>query len=199
MSVHIHRIRRPLPALAALVVLTAAAGCSGGRVPVTGKVAFADGSPLAEGMVICETQVGEKTVSARGKLTADGSFQLGTYKPGDGALPGKYRVLVVPRALTERELLSQPPIIDPKFEQFDTSGLAVQVAAGQPNVLNFTVTKAPPKPPDADPDPDAKPKDDPPKADTGSDAKPKDDPPKSNPDAGGKAKDNPPKANPGPG
>jgi hypothetical protein len=99
-----------------------------------------DGKPLDEGIVICEMKEGEKTVLARGSLERDGSFRLGTEKPGDGARPGKYRVLVVPRGLTQAELSAQGRIIDPKFEKFETSGLALEVKPGH-NELNITVTR----------------------------------------------------------
>jgi hypothetical protein len=83
---------------------------------------------------------GEKTVMARGTLQPDGTFRLGTNRPGDGAPPGKYRVLVVPRGLTEAEAAKRPPIIDRKFEKFETSGLTLEVKPGA-NELLITVTK----------------------------------------------------------
>jgi hypothetical protein len=115
-------------------------GCSGGLYPVTGRVTFDDGSPLDDGAVICEQVDGEQPVTARGKINPDGTYRLGTNKPGDGARPGKYRVLVVPRSLTEREMETRPPIIDPRFEKFETSGLELEVKAGT-NELNILVTK----------------------------------------------------------
>src|SRR5262245_25725866 len=101
--------------LALFAPLLGAAGCGSGLYPVTGRVVFEDGSPLDEGIVICETYDGEKTVMARGNIQRDGTFRLGTIKPGDGARPGKYRVLVVPRGRTQAEANALPPIIDRKF------------------------------------------------------------------------------------
>jgi hypothetical protein len=131
--------RRPVT-LAALTLLAGVAGCGTRLHPVSGRVLFDDGSPLKEGQVVCEMKEGEKTVMARGTLQPDGTFQLGTREPGDGARPGKYRVAVVPRSLTEAEASKVPPIIDPKFEKFETSGLELDVKEG-PNELNITVTR----------------------------------------------------------
>ena len=117
-----------------------ATGCSGGRYPVTGKVTYADGSPMTEGMVICEMRDGEKIVQARGNLESDGSFRLGTENPGDGVLPGKYRVLVVGRQLSERESETMLPFIDSKFTSYETSGLELEVKEGR-NEMNISVTK----------------------------------------------------------
>jgi hypothetical protein len=131
--------RRPA-GLAALIFLFGVAGCGSGWPQVSGRVVFADGSPLDEGMVVCETRDGDKPVMARGTLQRDGTFRLGTSQPEDGAPPGKYRVLVVPRALSWRERETRPPIIDPRFEKFETSGITFEVKEGH-NELNITVTK----------------------------------------------------------
>jgi hypothetical protein len=136
-----HRAGRQLAWVFALAVVLGVAGCGSGRYSVTGRVVFEeDGQPLDEGIVICEMTDGQKTVLARGSLARDGSFRLGTERPGDGARPGKYRVLVVPRGLTQAELSAQGRIIDPKFEKFETSGLALDVKPGR-NELNIMVTR----------------------------------------------------------
>jgi len=131
---------RQLTAFAGLALLVGTAGCSGGRHPVTGKVVFDDGSPLEEGSVAMEMREGNKPIMARGTIEHDGTFQMGTEKPGDGAKPGKYRVLVVPQTLTEREAATMPPVIDKKFERFETSGLEFEVKEGK-NELKLTVTR----------------------------------------------------------
>ena len=121
-------------------LLLAATGCGPSQFPVTGKVTFPDGSPLEEGIVICETTDGEKPVMARGTLKKDGTFRLGTTEPGNGAPVGKYRVLVVPRALNEYERNVRLPFIDSKYERFESSGLTLEVVNG-PRELLITVTK----------------------------------------------------------
>jgi hypothetical protein len=153
------KTRRRLTTLAALALLAGAAGCDSGMHPVTGRVTFEDGSPLDEGNVVCERQDGGKAVVAQGAVQRDGTFRLGVKKPGEGVPPGKYRVLVVPRALGDAEVGTRPPIIDPKFEKFETSGLELVVKEG-PNEFNIKVSKPPPQPPAPDP-PDGKPTDPP--------------------------------------
>src|SRR5262245_29778994 len=102
--------------LAALLLVLGASGCSD-RQSAGGRVLFDDGTPLEEGMVVCEMKAGDKPVMARGAIQRDGTFQLGTVKPGDGAPAGTYRVLVTPRSRTEAERRTTPPLIDPKFEK----------------------------------------------------------------------------------
>jgi hypothetical protein len=123
----------------ALAALTLLAGCSG-RHAVTGQVNFPDGTPLKEGLVICEKNDGGQIVQARGELANDGTFRLGTLAPGDGVSPGTYKVLVVPRGLTEAELSAKGRVIDPKYSKYETSGITLEVKDGSKQ-LNITVTK----------------------------------------------------------
>jgi hypothetical protein len=108
------------------VVLLSLAGCGGPRLyPVHGKVTWENGTEareLAGGMVICESADGQ--VGARGDIEQDGSFQLSTYKPADGVLPGKYRVAVVEYSPKEPP---PPPIIDRTFSRVEASGLEINV------------------------------------------------------------------------
>ena len=132
--------QRRLALLAALAFLAGVTGCSHGRYPVHGKVTYPDGSPVTEGSVIGETTEEPKSM-AQGSLDKDGSFSWGTEKPGDGAKPGKYRVIVVTRALGELEISEgKQPAIDPKFSNPSTSGIDFEVKSGK-NELPITVTK----------------------------------------------------------
>lgn len=151
--------RRLAPALA--LVALAAGGCGPPRHPVSGRVVFEDGSPLAEGSVVGETTIDGKTVMARGTVGPDGAFAWGTDKPGDGARPGKYRVIVLPRTLGDAEIAQGAlPAVDPKFGNPDTSGIEVEIKEGK-NELKITVAKPPPKPAEPEPGPDPEPKKDP--------------------------------------
>lgn len=129
---------RWLTTLAFLVGLT---GCGSGRQPVHGRVVYEDGSPLTEGSVVGELTEGERKVNARGNVQSDGSFQWGTEKPGDGAAPGKYRVVVLTRELGEGERAKgMLPAVDEKFAKFETSGITIEVKPGK-NELPITVSK----------------------------------------------------------
>jgi hypothetical protein len=132
--------RRRILFVLALVVPCSASGCGKGLHPVRGKVVYEDGSPMTEGFVICEMKDGDTPVMARGEIQSDGTFQLGTLKPRDGAHPGKYRVLVMPNGRTEAEEHSLPPVLDRKFQSYNTSGLVLDVQEGS-NEVTFRVAK----------------------------------------------------------
>jgi hypothetical protein len=125
----------------ALLVVAGLAGCGSGRASVNGRVTYQDGTPLNEGTVIGEAGQGEGAVMAQGSIGPDGTFSWGTSRPGDGAKPGKYRVVVVPRPLGDSEL-SQGirPAVDKKYAHYDTSGIEFEVKPGR-NELNITVAR----------------------------------------------------------
>jgi hypothetical protein len=113
---------------AVAVALLGGAGCGTRLVPVRGKVTFPDGAPLTEGTVVFESTGGDPPVTARGDVKAGGEYVLGTFRPGDGAPPGRYRVLVAPRSDPNAvDRPSRPPPFDPRFADFKTSGLEVEV------------------------------------------------------------------------
>lgn len=62
---------------------------AGSTVPVKGKVTY-KGQPLTEGDVAFEPL--DTGRPANGKVEADGSFTLTTFKDGDGAVIGTHRV-----------------------------------------------------------------------------------------------------------
>jgi hypothetical protein len=133
---NMRRLRVLLPALALL-----AAGCASGRYPVSGRVTYEDGAPVEAGTVIGEATVDGKAVAVQGSIAKDGSFTWGADRPGDGALPGEYKVLVVPRALGDYEIAEgKRPDIDGKYGKYDTSGLKFEVKP-QKNEFNITVSR----------------------------------------------------------
>jgi hypothetical protein len=122
--------------VAAFVLLVGVAGC-GGYYPVHGKVTYPDGSPVTKGIVVFESNGAANAISARGEIQADGTYQLGTDKPGDGVPAGKYRVLVTPRL----ENPDAPEVtFDRRFADFNTSGLEFEVGSGD-NDFSIQVTR----------------------------------------------------------
>jgi hypothetical protein len=114
-----------LPLLGPLLV--GAAGCgSGSTYPVQGKVVFKDGTPLAGGYIVFES-VDDDRVIARSDIEPDGTFTLGTRKPGDGALAGQHRVAVSPPLRPNPEAAQGPPLIHPRFAKAGTSNLVFTV------------------------------------------------------------------------
>jgi len=137
-----HRVHRPrsrrLPfALPALLLL---AGCGGPKTyPVEGKVTFPDGTPLKGGLVTFSPKdPNAPRVGSRGEVGEDGSFRMSTHRPGDGVPEGAYRVAVSPPTAGPDADKPRPPLIDPKFTDFDTSELEFTVTRGK-NYLPLTV------------------------------------------------------------
>ncbi|HEY7428618.1 MAG TPA: hypothetical protein VH682_30590 [Gemmataceae bacterium] len=138
-----HNSWRRLAALACLLSLLGTAGCGNGLYTVQGKVVYEDGSLMTEGFVIGEMKDGDTTVMMRGEIRPDGTFRLGTLKAEGGAPRGTYRVLVTPRDRTPGEE-HLPPVLDPKFQNYDTSGLTIEVKEDH-NDVTLTVAKPQPK------------------------------------------------------
>src|SRR6478735_4831142 len=91
-------------------------GCGSGRYPVTGRVTYEDGSPVEAGTVIGEATVDGKAVGVQGNIEKDGTFSWGADRAGDGALPGNYKVAVMPVALGDADLgAGKQPAVDGKF------------------------------------------------------------------------------------
>jgi hypothetical protein len=127
------------------VVAALATGCGGGRYPVSGRVEYDDGSPVDSGTVIAEAIIDGKPVGIQGNIGPDGRFAMGGDKPGDGALPGTYKVLLMPRALGDSELAEgKRPAFSGKYGKFESSGFTMEVKADK-NEFVFKVAKPKPK------------------------------------------------------
>jgi len=118
------------------------AGCGSRLNTVVGKVTLADGSPLTRGMIVFDGMMDGKTVSPRGEIKADGTFVLGTLKPGDGVPTGKYRALINPLDSSEVPDEQKHIPFDYKYCRLDTSGLEFTV---EPGKNEFTIKLDPPR------------------------------------------------------
>lgn len=78
--------------LAALAMLGCNQGGSSGTVPVSGVITL-DGTPV-EGATVSFAPTGGEGVAAAGMTDAKGRYELTTQEPGDGAMPGKYMVMI---------------------------------------------------------------------------------------------------------
>jgi hypothetical protein len=75
-------------------VSTLSIGCkSDALVPIEGQITV-DGIPVAEGTSVLLAPLGDHK-PAHGKTGADGIFRVYTHVPGDGVMPGEYRVVLV--------------------------------------------------------------------------------------------------------
>jgi hypothetical protein len=135
--------QRVLVATALLLLLLGSIGCDSGPklYPVGGTVTLEDGSPLTKGMVVFENKQAEVAVTARGEVKPDGSYQLSTYKPGDGVPQGKYRVQINSMDLSEVPDEEKKLPYDLKYMSFETSGLEYEVKPG-PNGFSIRLTRS---------------------------------------------------------
>jgi hypothetical protein len=119
----------------AVIVLTGG-GCSQGPrlYPVSGHVQFTDGTPVTFGNVECISQVDRRV--SRGAIARDGSFQLGTHRPGDGAVAGRHQVIVVQSIIPmgkEASHRGHAKLVPRRYGQYATSDLTLDVIADQSN------------------------------------------------------------------
>lgn len=118
-----------------------ASGCGGPPTAylVHGTVVFPDGTPLTRGTVEFEAIGQKKPITASGEIAADGTFQLGTYQPKDGAIAGEHRVAVISDyeigTGVERPGELPPSKLHSKFRSFKTSGLKFTIKPRMNNIL----------------------------------------------------------------
>lgn len=150
-----------------IVALVALVGCGGSSgfpktYPVTGTVKL-NGKPIDGAMVTFQLDGGKE--NAIGTTDKNGEFSLSMFRPGDGAIPGKYKVAIkkedaapppsnIPPAGTigSAELSADyaPPAASPgpsagkkksevpeKYTNDQTSGLIATVSDSQPNKFDF--------------------------------------------------------------
>lgn len=138
---------------AVLVLLCGVLGC-GQNVPFGGRVTFSDdNSPLPVGTVCFE----KGTFLARGELTKDGHYDLGSLKLKDGIPKGEYRVCILGATESAAQApvvqvggaatvppKSLVPLIDSKYATIATSGLRVTID-GTTKTFDFQVDRYKPK------------------------------------------------------
>lgn len=105
-----------------------AVGCGGqGRTTVTGRVTRTDGSPVVGARVVARCP--DKGISARGRTDANGEYELGGLKQGDGVEPGEYVVIVSEdRGSWDNP---RPRTVSAKYEVASASGLTLTVEPGK--------------------------------------------------------------------
>lgn len=104
-----------------------AGGCSQRTIyPVKGTLVDMDGTPITtmKGGAI-EFQCLDAKISANGSIDEKGEFRLTTETPGDGAHVGKHRVAILRPYLGPETPVAH--VIDPRYEDFETSRLEVTV------------------------------------------------------------------------
>jgi len=99
------------------MLLCACLGCGKGTVDVRARVTL-DGQPL-EGAAVTLVGVGDtKNRPATGISDAEGNVRFTTFEPGDGVLPGEYKVLVSKMPKSVDEEFANVDLNDPEsYEQ----------------------------------------------------------------------------------
>jgi hypothetical protein len=136
-----------------VLVVTVAGGCGRGRrpelpetFPVTGMVSL-DGKPVAGASVMFNPKGGQGHGSVA-VSDASGRYKLTTFSPGDGVVPGEYKVAITKTVLEKSE--SDSPMAgsgDPKnvlptrYADDSTSGFKATVEAKPDNTFDFALTK----------------------------------------------------------
>lgn len=108
-------------------------------VPVAGMVLF-DGQP-SQGATVVFAPEGHQ-FAATAKTDGAGRFELMTFDPGDGAVPGNYKVTV---SLCEVIPLAGGAIreehhLPKRYLDFETSGLTATVTAEGPNDIRLELS-----------------------------------------------------------
>lgn len=122
--------------LAALfcLLLVVLVGC--GKPKVTGTVTFSDGTILKKGTV----NFTDGAKMCKGEVK-DGKYEMRTFKPGDGVIPGTYKVYITDTLVMGAEIDTgkktgdvevksigaSQNFVDPKYAMAETSGLTITV------------------------------------------------------------------------
>ena len=112
--------------------------------PVKGTVMY-NGKPVPKGTVLFTPMNGGST--ATGEINEDGTYRLTTYKSGDGACAGEYRVVIMAMEgpMQGDPPKAPPPIIPDKYSSLALSDLKATVQEGD-NVCDFTLVGSTKKP-----------------------------------------------------
>lgn len=129
--------RRPL-ILMAILVSAFLFGCgpkTPKAVPVRGKITLGGGAWPKPGTVnFTPVSTGDGTRPVSADFDADGNFQTTSFTPGDGLLPGKYKISVTcwetpPSMANPKAARSAVPV---KYQNAATSDLELPVELGKP-------------------------------------------------------------------
>ena len=122
-----------VPSMAVLMCVSA--GCGGGpdrpkTVAVTGKVT-SKGQPVTSGTVAFVPTAANGPRPASGEIDSSGNYKLMTFEPGDGALPGEYKVSISSFTGADPATKSEgKKALPDKYYRADTSGLTASIKPG---------------------------------------------------------------------
>ena len=141
-----------LGVLVTCVLIAAICGCGSAKGPALAKVrglVTLDGLPLTKGSVefTPDSSQGTRGRMAIGAIQPDGTFDLTTFKSGDGAIVGCHTVAIVcndyrptdPRNADSFQTVV--PLIPARYTDGKTSGLGVEVKQGVRNEFAFELKR----------------------------------------------------------
>lgn len=133
-----------------LLTVLCLSGCGRGQpvYPVHGQIVYSDGSPATDlaGFTVTFESVEQGATSEQagiggwGIVQPDGTFTIGTFRPNDGALPGRHRVAISPEPDLSDEAAPTEPPISLQYAAIETSGLECEVTPGR-NEIVLTVER----------------------------------------------------------
>lgn len=133
--------------LFAVVAVMPLVGCGkSGNSTVTGTITTTDGQIVSGGRITF-TSV-SPAISASSRIAPDGTYELSSVEPGDGAPAGHYQVAIVSKISSAggdrngRSVATSKSLVHEKYADVRTSELTAQVAPGS-NTIDFQVE--PPK------------------------------------------------------
>lgn len=137
---HLQTFGRILAANICLLLIT---GCGSDGIPtypVKGTVKLEDGAPVRAGQI--EFYNAENDLTATGSIDKDGTFEMGTFEPGDGAVEGEHQVIIT--QLIMRGQMGVPQVdhgshISPDYADFNSSGLSWTVERNSTKEAEFVV------------------------------------------------------------
>jgi hypothetical protein len=132
----------------AAVTILAASGCpsKGPKVvKVAGTVKYKDGtfiplpepgakarSPIINFTPVGEAAAGQPKKGAGGAIDANGHFEVTTFKPGDGLIPGKYQAAIVAQKTYGD---SKSSLVPEKYTNPKTSGLDFDIQSAKTDIV----------------------------------------------------------------
>lgn len=122
----------------ALAALAVSWGCTESELAPGRGVVLVEGKPLEGGSVTFYPAGGGK--AAFGEIRADGSFELMTERPGDGATPGVYIPSIVGPTV-DSPTAAGPPAEPTRLIYAPPQNLTFEVAANQQNTFNIDVRR----------------------------------------------------------
>lgn len=130
------------------LLCTAICGCGNAQAPwekaypVRGSLIW-QGKPVANAVVSLfpEDPAVPDSVRPRAKTADDGSFEVWTYQPGDGAPAGRYKLTVVREAVdvVRDVVVVKPNDLPGKFSRLETTDLQVEIQAAATELPPITL------------------------------------------------------------